>query len=118
MPPDDEQINIVTPEGKAIRIPASSLPSALRQGSHVQRPDEEAASAVAAGRRSSAGWLNSAVAGALRGASLGLSDVGLVAIGGENARDTLNVNREVYPTTSTVSEIAGALATAVPSGGG
>lgn len=113
-----DTVNVVTPEGKTIAISREDLPGALRQGYHVEQPHEEAARSTAAGRRSSASWLGATVGGALRGASLGLSDAGLVAVGGDNARDALNVDREVYPATALVSEVGGALLTAVPSGGG
>lgn len=56
--------------------------------------------------------------GALRGASLGLSDIAAVAAGGDDAASALSTLKQQHGTASTVGEVAGAIATAIPSAGG
>ncbi len=57
-------------------------------------------------------------AGAARGLTLGASDAALSAIGGEDTRKALQGLRQANPITSTASEIGGAIAPVVLSGGG
>jgi hypothetical protein len=56
-------------------------------------------------------------AGAARGLTLGASDAVLTGIGGEDTRRALKGLREANPITSTVSEVAGAAAPVLLSGG-
>lgn len=60
------------------------------------------------------GQIKAGAASVLRGATLGLSDVALGALGQGEALRHL---KEANPTISTVGEVGGALATAIPSGG-
>lgn len=61
-------------------------------------------------------YLEAGVAGALRGATFGLSDQVYKMLGGDV--ETLAGLKEANPTLSTVSEIGGAIAPAIVSGGG
>ena len=55
--------------------------------------------------------------GVMRGATLGLSDAAVAAFGSPGERQLARDLRHKYSTTSAVGEIAGALLTAIPSGG-
>lgn len=63
------------------------------------------------------GKVGAVIGGVLRGGTAGLSDAYYTAVGGENARKQLDTYKRLNPELSTVSEVGGALLTAIPTGG-
>jgi hypothetical protein len=96
--------------GKAIEVPAEQVQDALDQGMTVEAPEQHAARITEDQREEEFGGVKGKVVGGLlavaRGASGGLSDVGIAALGGA---DSTRAYREVNPNVSTVGEIAGSL---------
>ena len=113
-------VNVVTPEGKAISVPAEAVGGLVEQGYRLESVAQGAARAHEAGVASQYdGALQQAKAAAYgfgRGASLGLMDVALRLDNAGAAEDARQL-RDRYSKTSLGGEILGALATAVPTGG-
>src|SRR5512139_245781 len=107
--------------GTARDVPEELVESALAAG---WRPDTNAdinARATAAADEAAYGGVGGTVkaglAGAARGATLGLSDAAIRALGGEDAAIELEGLREQNPIASAVTELGGAIAPALISGG-
>lgn len=119
MPPGT--IILIDPQGEAREVPSDAAASALDSG---WRAPTEADRLGRLGQQATdedyggvGGGVGAAVAGGLRGATLGLSDVAMRGLGGEQARMDLEGMREANPGISTASEIGGAIAPALLSGG-
>jgi hypothetical protein len=110
-----------TPEGKAVVVADDEVETRLRQGftreSSAQAADRSVEAQIRAESTTSSAKLRAGVEGALRGATLGLSDVVSRAAGGEESARRSRQVREANPTISTVTEIAGGVAPALASGG-
>lgn len=110
-----------TPEGKAVVVPDDEVAAKLRLGYARELPEEAAsrtaATQVQADNSSLANKATTVVTGALRGATLGGSDVLARAAGGGESARALQRLREANPTLSTAGEIFGAVAPALLSGG-
>lgn len=116
MPDPAPQVDLVK-DGRRISVPLDQAASLLQSGYKQETPDE-AAQAITSGVKSdiygSAGaQVVSGLAGLARGASLGLSDVALKALGGGEALQNL---REQNPYTSLATEIVGGLSPIGPAG--
>src|SRR5262249_29680626 len=100
-----------------IALPASAAEQAAAQGLRPEAAEEKYAR-VAKERRtegmdSLGGKMAAGVFGLARGATLGLSDVALGAVGGKEA---LSAVQEANPLTSSVSQLVGSLAPIGPAG--
>jgi hypothetical protein len=109
------RVPVVAPDGEVGSIPSENAQSAFLQGFRYHTKEEAQAKAqagIAAAREEAFGTstATAVAAGALRGATFGLSDVAMRAIGGEEAAEGLQATRELQPVASTVGEIGGALA--------
>jgi len=115
-----ETVNVRTPEGDTLAIPASAVDYAREQGFTVEDSAMEAeriAREVREERYSGAGnTITAGMLGLARGATLGLSDVVLTA-GDDAMAEELRGLKEANPTLSTVTEVAGAVLPAFASGG-
>jgi hypothetical protein len=119
MPPTT--VTMIDPDGRAHDVPSDAVQGAIAQGFRVET-DEGRVGRIATDSKDayySAPGAQVVAGGAavLRGVTLGLSDVGLRAIYGEEGRRDLEGLREANPTLSTAGELGGALLTAIPSGG-
>jgi GNAT superfamily N-acetyltransferase len=112
-------VNVITPEGDTVAIPEETLDGAIRAGYKLESVDAANARATLEGKlapyQGTGAAIQAGVQGALRGATLGLSDV-LQRAGGTDAED-LRLLEQANPTVSTVGELGGGLATAILSGG-
>ena len=110
--------NLVSPQGNTVSLPESEVAGALASGWRLETAADQAATLHRQVMEDAyGGAIGSAQAGALglmRGATMGLSDVALGAIGDPEQLSNL---REVNPGISTATEIVGAVAPAVVSGG-
>ena len=113
-----DRVNVITPEGKTISVPSDSIAPLLASdpryrlesaGGGASRAYGEA---LIAPHRGLAGKVRAGATAFLSGASLGATDV---LVGGD---EDVRLSRKANPTISTVGEIAGALATTIPTGGG
>jgi hypothetical protein len=111
-------VTMVDRDGNPHDVPADEVAAAKVQGLHVPNEGEntarlnrEATDELYGG---TSGQIAAGFAGALRGGTLGASDVLLSAAGGREAIQGL---KEANPTTSTLSEIGGAVLSALPTGG-
>lgn len=119
------RVNVYDPAtGKSSSIPDddATLGAALAKGLKLETAPQEAERAAAAGiaEAHAGGTLGAIKAGAegfLRGASLGLSDVVQVAGGDDLIQEELGTLRREHAGISTATEIAGALAPSLLSGG-
>lgn len=109
------RIPVIAPDGTVGSIPAEQAQKAFLDGFSFQS-GEDARARVNAGveraRQEAFGTSTSTAlaAGALRGATFGLSDVALRAIGGEQVAEGLQATRELQPVPSTIGEVGGAVA--------
>lgn len=115
-------VTLIDPEGRPHEMPADQAGGALDQpGWRLQtdadRLERISGQAKEADYGGAGGTIKAGAAGLARGATLGLSDVALAGLGGEDTAFDLRALREVNPGVSTGTEIAGALAPALISGG-
>jgi hypothetical protein len=114
-------VTLIDPGGIAREVPETAVPAALERGWRVQSAADVQAAAGAEAQRADYGGVTGAIAataaGAARGVTLGLSDVALRALGGEDAAADLRGLRAQNPGLSAGSEILGAVAPVVLSGG-
>ena len=106
---------VIAPDGEVGNIPSENAQKAFLQGFKYQTREDSAARAQAgieAARAQAFGESTSTAvaAGALRGATFGLSDVAMRAIGGEETAAGLQATRELQPIASTIGEVGGAVA--------
>lgn len=113
---------LLTPEGKAVVVPDGEVQSRLRQGYTVESTEEAAGRTSADTKQAESSKLYHKVAavetGALRGFTLGGSDLLARAAGGDSAVRALRDVKEANPTLSTAAEIGGGVALAFATGGG
>jgi hypothetical protein len=113
---------LVDPMGVVHDVPADAVPSALQQGWTPQSDEQRVADVAAAARSADYGGIGNRIeagaAGVLRGATLGLSDVALRGLGGDQAAEYFGGIRRENPGTSLAGELAGAAITAGIGGGG
>lgn len=114
-------VTMIDRDGDAFDVPVEDVESHKDRGFRVEgtegraaRNEREALDNIYGGV---AGKIGTTTAGALRGATVGLTDLAAVEMGGEAARQQLETYKRLNPELSTVSEIAGAVATVLPSGG-
>jgi hypothetical protein len=114
-------VTMISPTGARVEVGDDEVAAALQSGyraetveQDVQRIADESRSERYGGVT---GKITAATMGALRGASLGLSDVAIGQLGGGDGRSDLRKLRDENPLTSLGGEIVGAIATAIPSGG-
>lgn len=120
--PTNKTVTMVDPQGVAHEVDAEQVPQAIDQlkfhiegaGEHKQRIESEAKSELYG---SVPGKIATGIAGVERGATLGLSDVAMRAMFGEGGGHALDSLRQENPKISFGSELAGALITAIPTGG-
>lgn len=114
-------VRLIDTQGEIRDVPAESAASAIESGWRVPSTEEQLARTTAQAREENYGGVGGAVkaglAGAARGATLGLSDVALRAAGGEDAAIALEGYRDVNPGLSIGGEIIGGVAPALISGG-
>jgi hypothetical protein len=112
---------LIDTQGTPRDVPDAEVPALLERGwraqthADVQQAASQAASQVDYG--GTKGAIGAIGAGALRGATLGGSDVVARAIGGDEAAETLRGLRAENPGLSAGGEIAGVIAPALLSGG-
>src|SRR5687767_13904887 len=115
---EPKTINMVA-NGRVVAVPEDQVEEAVRQGFDVESSESKADRLTKEYRDETyGGALGKVAAGTAavaRGATLGLSDVALDALGEGEEFGRL---REANPTISAVGELAGAVATALPTGGG
>lgn len=111
MPEAPEQINVVDSHGTATAVPADQIADAINRGYRIENSDQAAARLSLGARQERLGGIGGTIAagaaGVARGATLGLSDVALGAVG---LGDELQGLREVNPLASTIGEVGGGLA--------
>ena len=118
-----DRVNVITPEGKTISVPVDAVGPLIASDSRyrLESNTQGAARAVQQARDEElSGFgrqVEAGVRGVLRGASLGTFDAAVAAFGSPGERQLARDLRHKYGTTSAVGEIAGALLTAIPSGG-
>lgn len=105
---DEKLYNVIDDQGRVIAVPESQLAGALQQGLRLETEpesyDRAAQERVDDAVSGIAGKALAVAGGVARGATLGLSDVAIDALGGS---DIFEAADRVNPITSTVSEIAG-----------
>lgn len=114
------QIPMLTDTGEPVYVKPSELKDAEALGYRYESPAEEQSRKERATYGGGAGLAGATVAGALRGATLGLSDLaakGVDAVVGTDTVGALAKLREYNPTSSAGSDIGGAVAsTLIPAG--
>jgi hypothetical protein len=115
--PAGEEVPIKLDDGQIGTVPGEALQGALDSGATIISRQEHAEAVKQAKYGGLTGQAVAGVAGAARGASLGLSDVAARGIGGQETADYLRNVQEANPVTSGIGEVAGALAPALLSGG-
>ena len=104
-------------DGEIRVYPEHDVAAAVNAGGEVATHEEVRHEELQAKYGDLGGIAASAGAGAARGLTLGLSDVAARGIGGSGAADWLREHQEANPTTSTLSELGGAIAPIALSGG-
>jgi len=105
-----DPVNLVNPYGRVVSVPAEQVEQAMGEG-YAPASDEQVHSAIVQEEYGGLGHtLGAAAVGVARGATLGLSDVAIAELGGDEARETLQAYKEVSPYASTLGEVAGGLA--------
>jgi hypothetical protein len=115
--PAGEDVPVKLDDGQIGTVPGHALQAALGSGATIISRQEHADAVKQAKYGGLTGQAVAGVAGAARGASLGLSDVAARGIGGQETADYLRSVQEANPVTSGIGEVAGALAPALLSGG-
>lgn len=114
-------IRLVDPQGEIRDVPTDAAAGAIESGWRMPSTQEELGRVTAQAREEQfggvGGQIKAGLAGAARGLSLGGSDVLARAIGGDDAAIVLEGLRETNPVTSTLTEVGGALAPALVTGG-
>jgi len=114
-------IPVTLPDGSAGEMDSDQLPLAIKDGIRYRSAaeDREAAQRTIAEERAKAldAPVTAGVLGAVRGATLGLSDVAIRGIGGQDTAELVRGVREQNPTASLVGEIGGGVASFVTPAG-
>lgn len=107
-------VNMRDRDGNAVVVKDEDVAGALSQGFHTETTGEQAGRVASDVRQDVYGGVGGKAfalgAGALRGATFGLSDAALGALGGDDTREDLSALKQVNPVTSTLGEIAGGIA--------
>jgi hypothetical protein len=109
------KIPVISPDGEVGTIPSENAQAAFLQGfkyqtSAMSRAQAEAGIEAARQQAFGESTGTALAAGALRGATFGLSDVAMRTIGGADVGEGLLETRQRQPIASTVGEIGGAVA--------
>jgi hypothetical protein len=116
--PAQDMVNVIGPGGNVTSVPRDALPAMEARGFRAESGADEAKrvtrEVIEADYGGVGGGIQTALEGAARGASFGMSDVLLEGL--VDDRD-LRLRREVNPGIATGSELAGAIAPGVLSGG-
>jgi hypothetical protein len=115
--PSDQEVPIKLDSGQIGSIPGKHLGDALAQGATIISADEHAAAVQQAKYGGVGGMAAAGLAGAARGASVGLSDVAARAVGGQPLANYLRNVQEANPIASGAGELAGVVAPAVLTAG-
>ena len=114
-------IPVTLPDGSAGELDSSELPQALQLGVKYRTAEEDkrvAEQEIAAIRKEAIDKpLTAFTLGALRGGTLGISDVAIRAIGGKDTADLVRKVAEESPAASLTGEIAGGIASFVTPAG-
>lgn len=112
--------NVVDPEGNTHSVAGAELQTALGAGFRLESAEElaERRAADLEERRGTAGQIAlTALEGAGRGATLGLSDVGLTSVLGDEYRKGALERKEANPFTAGAGETAGIVGATLATGG-
>ena len=114
---EEQLVPVISPDGVPGHIPASQLEDAVRQG--FQETDERyVRQTELAEKHKGLGQIGlTALEGAASGATFGLSDLAAAKIGGEETRQAMAERAELNPSLRTASEVGGAIAPMLLSGG-
>lgn len=112
-----QQVPVVGPDGAVGTVAKADLRQAIAAGATLATPEDVRKERMEAEYGGLGGGAAAFGLGALRGASLGLSDPLIAGIGGERARTALAGYQETNPTASFGGELAGVVAPAILSGG-
>lgn len=114
-------VNVVSPEGKAYSIDSDDLAAARVKGFHLEGAQESTQRITGESEEERLGGVMGTVeafgAGALRGVSLGASDVALGALYGDEGRSDLQAYQRLHGTANIAGEIYGSLLPVIPGGG-
>lgn len=113
----NDTVTLISPEGKATDVPAAQAAIWQEQGFTAENPEARAQRVAGEAERANASPVTAVIGGVGRGLTVGLSDVAAHALGGDQAARELSTARQAYPTTSTLSEVGGAIAPALMTGG-
>lgn len=111
----DTTVNMVTPQGQPVEVPAGELELYQRRGYRPESVEESVARVGADTRAAQTNPVEAFGQAAASTATFGASDVLQRAIGGEDARIYLQQLAEGHPTATTAGSVAGAF---VPGGAG
>jgi len=109
-----KNVEVINDAGDIYEVPAENLDFAASEGFREFTP--QVRKEFEAKKFAKDNPVLSAAAAAARGATIGLSDVALTQTGLAD-QDTLKAMKEEYPTLSTITEIGGAIAPALATGG-
>ncbi len=120
--PGPQTMRLIDPDGITRDVPLDAAAGLLQDTRWRVPTEEDAAARLSEQAREESyggvgGAITAGVAGALRGATVGLSDVAARALGGEDTALDLEGLREANPGVSGITEFGGALAPAILSGG-
>jgi hypothetical protein len=114
-------VPLIDPQGIARDVPAEYASALLARNWRPQTHEDVLAAADRTATEATYGGVGGAVkagaAAVARGATLGISDLALRGLGGEDAAFDLTSLKQAHPVISTAGEIAGAVAPALLSGG-
>ena len=103
-------VTLISPEGKAIDVPAAEADLWRRRGFTDENGPARADRVTRETEQAKASPYTAIVGGVGRGLTLGTSDAIAGALGGDAARRELATAREAYPTLSLAGELGGAAA--------
>ena len=109
------QIPVISPEGETGYLPSENAQSAFLQGFKYQTSSMSKAqleSGIEQAKEQAYGTSTATAlgAGALRGATFGLSDIAMRSVGGKDVGEALLETRERQPIASTIGEVGGGIA--------
>jgi len=113
--PKGTRVNVVDENGEAASVDSSEVYNALQSGYRMEQPQETEQRRAQEKYGGVGGQAAALAAGALRGASFGISDQLYVGAGGEP--ETLRGLEEANPASSIVGEATGIIAPAIFTGG-
>ncbi|MES2359974.1 MAG: hypothetical protein V4529_16665 [Gemmatimonadota bacterium] len=112
-----QAVPVISPKGDVGTVPAEQAADALSSG-YSLTSEHDVRQTELAGKHQGLGEVaKTALEGAASGATFGLSDLAAAKLGGDETRQAMAERKELYPTLRTGSEIAGAIAPVLLSGG-